>query len=78
MRNEIGSYEAKSKLPELLRRVESGESFTITNRGKVIADLVPANHQKQKVKNAISNIKKMKQHVVSDEVLDELKMDGRK
>jgi prevent-host-death family protein len=39
---EIGSYEAKTKLPELLRQVKTGKSFTITNRGVAIADLVPS------------------------------------
>ncbi len=42
MKTEIGSYEAKTKLPELLRQVRSGRSFTITNRGEAIADLVPS------------------------------------
>lgn len=42
MKTEIGSYEAKTKLPELLRQVKAGKSFTITNRGKAIADLVPS------------------------------------
>ncbi len=42
MKIEIGSYEAKTKLPELLRQVKTGKSFTITNRGKAIADLVPS------------------------------------
>lgn len=42
MKIEIGSYEAKTKLPELLRQVKSGKSFTITNRGKAVADLVPS------------------------------------
>ncbi|MFN0038199.1 MAG: type II toxin-antitoxin system Phd/YefM family antitoxin [Burkholderiales bacterium] len=42
MKIEIGSYEAKTKLPELLRQVKAGKSFTITNRGEAIADLVPA------------------------------------
>lgn len=41
MRVEIGSYEAKTKLPELLRQVRNGKSFTITNRGEPIAELVP-------------------------------------
>lgn len=43
MKEKIGSYEAKTKLPELLRQVKSGKSFTITNRGEAIADLVPSN-----------------------------------
>ena len=42
MKTEIGSYEAKTKLPELLRQVKTGKSFTITNRGEAIADLVPS------------------------------------
>ena len=41
MNTAIGSYEAKTRLPELLRQVKSGKSFTITNRGEPIADLVP-------------------------------------
>lgn len=42
MNHEIGSYDAKTKLPELLREVQAGQRFTITLRGKPIADLVPA------------------------------------
>lgn len=42
MKTQIGSYEAKTKLPELLRQVKAGKSFTITNRGEAIADLVPS------------------------------------
>ncbi len=42
MKTIIGSYEAKTKLPELLRQVKRGKSFTITNRGEAVADLVPA------------------------------------
>lgn len=38
----IGSYEAKTQLPKLLRQVRAGRSFTITNRGEAIADLVPS------------------------------------
>lgn len=38
---EIGSYEAKTRLPELLREVRAGKRFTITNRGKAVAELVP-------------------------------------
>ena len=40
MKVAIGSYDAKTKLPELLRQVKTGRSFTITNRGKAIVDLV--------------------------------------
>ena len=40
---EIGSYLAKTKLPELLRGVQAGNRYTITIRGQAIADLVPVN-----------------------------------
>ena len=36
----LGAYEAKTRLPELLRAVERGESITITRRGVPIARLV--------------------------------------
>jgi prevent-host-death family protein len=37
----IGSYEAKTHLPALLKRVEEGEKFTITRHGNPIARLIP-------------------------------------
>ena len=42
MKTEIGAYDAKTRLPELLRQVKAGKRFTITNRGEAIADLVPS------------------------------------
>ena len=39
--NEIGSFEAKTKLAELLRETEQGNSFVILRRGKPVARLVP-------------------------------------
>lgn len=41
MKIEVGSYEAKTKLPELLRGVQAGNRYTITLRGEAVADLVP-------------------------------------
>jgi prevent-host-death family protein len=42
MPRQIGLFEAKTKLSELVRKVESGQRFTITVRGKAVADVVPA------------------------------------
>ena len=42
MKTRIGSYEARTQLPRLLRQVRAGKSFTITSRGEAIADLVPS------------------------------------
>ena len=38
---EIGAFEAKNKLSELLDRAEHGEEVIITRRGRPVAKLVP-------------------------------------
>ena len=38
---EVGAFEAKNRLGQLLDRVEAGEEILITRRGKVVARLVP-------------------------------------
>ena len=58
--SEIGAYEAKTKLPEILRRVEAGERFTITNRGVPVAELRPvAGSPKPSPREAVSRMKKL-------------------
>ena len=37
----IGAYAAKTKLPELLRRVARGERFIITKHGRAVGQLLP-------------------------------------
>lgn len=39
---EIGAFEAKTRLSEILRKVEQGERFTITRNGRAIADVIPS------------------------------------
>ncbi len=79
MHKEIGSYDAKTKLPEILRRVEAGEAFTITNRGKAVADLVPSkSSSRAKALQAIDNLLKLSKSTVSDQDLKAMKSDGRK
>lgn len=38
---EVGAFEAKTHLSELLAAVEAGETVTITRRGKPVAQLCP-------------------------------------
>ena len=55
---EYGVYEAKTKLPDLIKQVQLGERVTITNRGEPVADLVPsASRSVQQTKEAIAAIK---------------------
>lgn len=39
---EVGAFEAKNKLGQLLDRVEHGEEIVITRRGKPVARLISA------------------------------------
>jgi len=63
---EIGSHEAKTKLPELLRQVKAGKSFTITNRGEAIADLVPS--AGMRAKDKVAAAEKLKAFMLADSV----------
>ncbi|NKE70227.1 type II toxin-antitoxin system Phd/YefM family antitoxin [Candidatus Manganitrophus noduliformans] len=79
MKREIGSYEAKTKLPELLRQVRAGKRFTITSRGEAVADLVPSAGAKTKDKAAA--VRKMKAFMLENPVrgvnIKELIEEGR-
>ena len=43
-----------AQLPELLREVQKGKRFTITHRGKPVADLVPSESRKAKMPPKLS------------------------
>lgn len=66
MKTEVGSYQAKTRLPELLRQVQMGKSFTITNRGDAIADLVPCASKLPRDK--VASIEKLKAFMQSEPV----------
>ena len=80
MNTEIGTYDTKTRLAEILRQVEeTGANFTITKHGKPVADLVPSkSSKKSKAETAINNILKSRKHLVADSELDEMKVRGRK
>ena len=79
MNKKIGAYEAKTRLPEILRRVEAGERFTVTNRGRPVADILPRSMDTSaQVEVAIDNILRQTKPVVNDEQLQALKSIGRR
>ncbi len=57
MHRVVGAYEAKTKLPELLREVEKGHRITITVRGRAVAELTPARASPPSVRRAIEAMK---------------------
>ena len=79
MKVAIGSYEAKTKLPELLRQVKTGRSFTITNRGEAIADLVPS--LGVRARDKVAGAERLKAFMLADPVrrvnIKELIEEGR-
>jgi antitoxin (DNA-binding transcriptional repressor) of toxin-antitoxin stability system len=79
MFEQVDFYDAKTQMPDILQRVEAGESFTITNRGKAIADLIPSRTKtQQKTLLAIESILKIKKTMMSDKQLAELKLQEQK
>ncbi len=57
----IGSFEAKTHLPQLLELVSRGERILITRHGKPAAMLVPAHSEEEKnVKKVIAEIKALR------------------
>ena len=70
---QVGSYEAKTHLPKLLKAVEKGETIVITHRGTPIARLVPIGEgDRRAVRDTIARIRKdrvARPHVGREEIL---------
>ena len=56
----VGSFEAKTKLAELLDKVEDGEVVIITRRGRAVARLVAARSEEgaAQVRQVVQDIKR--------------------
>ena len=53
----VGSYEAKTHLPELLRQVQSGQIFEISVRGHAVARLIPATSPQEQRELAVAKMR---------------------
>ena len=63
---EVGAFDAKTKLGQLLDWVEAGEEVAITRRGKVVAKLVPPPHSgfdRERARTAAQRIREMRKGV---------------
>ncbi len=80
MFQEVGAFDAKAKLSELLRAVGQGQRYTITVRGKPVADLIPsqtaAHHDVQAAVAEMRAFKKV-QGITAQDVHDML-AEGRR
>jgi prevent-host-death family protein len=76
---DIGVYQAKTHLPELLARVANGEQITITRHGKAIARLVAAGPtRKRDVSSAIRELKALARGRHADIPIREMIYEGRR
>jgi prevent-host-death family protein len=82
---EVGAFEAKTHLSELLVAVEAGESITITRRGKAVAVLSPvadeANHRMERRQEAFRALKRLRHQIDGTFTLEDIlsaRDEGRK
>jgi len=77
---EIGAFNAKARLSELLQEVKHGQCYTITVRGRPVADLVPsesaAYQDTHAAVEAMRNIRKV--HGVPGDTISEWIAEGRR
>jgi prevent-host-death family protein len=78
---EVGAFEAKNTLSQLLDRVEAGEEIVITRRGRPVARLVPplAAQNPERARRAAAAIREMgKMSSLGDLRIADLIAEGRK
>jgi prevent-host-death family protein len=76
----IGSFEAKTHLPELLDRVARGEKILITRRGEPVAMLVPPSREPgENVHAVIAQMKALRRgNTLGSGTIRELIEEGRR
>ena len=77
---EIGAFEAKNKLAELLDLAEKGEEIIITRHGKQVARLGPIQEpfDREAARRAVEDIKKMRKGLnIDDTTIKEWINEGR-
>jgi len=76
---DIGVYQAKTHLPELLAKVVHGEPVTITRHGRAIARLVPAEPVQQRdVRGGIEEMKTLAKGRSAGMSIREMIAEGRR
>ena len=75
----IGAFEAKTRLSELLRKTEAGESFVILRRGKAVARLVPPEQARgQDLRECLKAFQEIRGRVKGKVNIRKLIEDGRR
>ncbi len=76
---EIGAYEAKTHLPQLLEKVRKGETFVITKHGRPVAELRPIGKPtRERRREILAHMKSFqKTHSLEGATIRELIEEGR-
>ncbi len=76
----VGAYEAKTHLPQLLKRVAKGERIIITKHGMPVAVLQPTELAKKTLpRKAIANLREFREnHTLKGLSLKQMIEEGRK
>lgn len=61
---EVGLFEAKTRLSELVQEVEAGQTWTITRRGQVVARLIPVSRHPQRA-TALRRLRHLRQEITA-------------
>lgn len=78
--SEVGAFEAKTHLPQLLRRVQQGERFVITRHSRPVAELIPFRRRDtEEIQAAIEGLKDFQRtHSLGGLPVRELIEEGRR
>jgi len=79
---EVGAFDAKTRLSEILRKVDQGERFRITVRGRAVADVVPVQpprpvHSPEEIEAAYQRLRNPKIKGISHEEIRAAIEEGR-
>ncbi len=77
---EIGAFEAKTRLSELLRETERGVSFVIRRRGKAVARLVPPGQEERAAvpRQILDSFREIRKRIPGTLKIRELVEEGRR
>ncbi len=75
---QVSAFDAKTHLSALIRKVEDGQSFTITRRGSPVAHLEPVRQKGDEVCTLLSGFRAVRQRIKENVDIRELIDEGRK
>ncbi|MBN4073215.1 type II toxin-antitoxin system prevent-host-death family antitoxin [Mariprofundus ferrooxydans] len=75
---QVSAFDAKTHLSALIRKVEEGQSFTITRRGSPVANLEPVNQRSDDVHELLARFQAVRQRVKGNVDIRALIDEGRK